>query len=158
MRIVASCSVFALLVMSSACRTQTTSPKTALKVGAANPARPCAQPYPKADTLVMERGDQGARMAGAMSLGLGANGTLSQPTPGGPDVVWIIRAFQPNEAEFYKSKGYDFRTGRVYEWRQTSEAFSWDDLKDMKYLCDFDASLSDDQLWGAFSTAPQPNR
>lgn len=98
-------------------------------------------------------------MAGALNLAIDpAGGNTSQPIPAGPDVVWIIRAFQPQEGEFYKSKGYDFRAGRVYEWRRTSEAFNWDNLKDMKYLCDFDASLSDDQLWKAFSTTPQPSR
>lgn len=89
-------------------------------------------------------------LRGAMSFGANISEGLN-PMPRGPIVVWIVRVIPDRARENFKDKGYDFREGRAYIWRTTGHApFDWNALKDVRYLCDFDVSLSDDQLAKAF--------
>jgi hypothetical protein len=92
-------------------------------------------------------------MKGAMLFGMKGlmQGTDQSSIPAGPIVVLIVRAITEQQKKDFKSDGYDLEEGKAYKWLQSSHVpFDWNALKDTSYLCDFDASLSDDQLEQAF--------
>jgi hypothetical protein len=114
-------------------------------------ASACAPSYPKADTVVIDTGGI-TTMSGAIAIAIGGPGmTAAQSMPAGPIVVWVVRNITDKESKELSKAGYDFRSGSAYIWRQSGTApFDWSALKDVKYLCDFDTSLTDEQIIAAF--------
>ncbi len=82
------------------------------------------------------------------------SGSIGGGIPAGPVVIWAIRTLGDQSRKDLATAGYDFREGSAYVWRQPGTApFNFAALREVKYLCDFDLSLSDHQLVREFRVA-----
>ena len=120
--------------------------------------RSCAPSYPKAGTVIINTGDR-QQMTGHILHPLGEGGkftgTVGRGIPAGPVVIWVFRTSGDQFNKVLKGAGLNLREGSAYVWHQPGTTpFDLQALKQLKYLCDFDVSLSDDHLNQAFlSTA-----
>jgi hypothetical protein len=108
--------------------------------------------------------------------------TPTRLIPGGPLFVWILRAISDHTKLRFKEVGVDLKVGEVYIWTtdgskvaflsgpskplvitlkpsaKTLAMFTYTSatLQGIKYLCDFDQTLSDDELMKVFLKESPP--
>jgi len=71
--------------------------------------------------------------------------------PGGPLFIWIIREISNSAQLFFKEANLNVENGQVYTWATNGDKIFPDEAgKELKYLCNFDQTLDDDELQALF--------
>ncbi len=118
--------------------------------------KPCDPQYHKADTLVISMGDY-AVLSGKMFFTFSASGSSQQPM--GPEVVYVFRKLTEAEKKKIDDAHLGVAEGKAYVWRQHEQPIDMDleHLKELKYLCDVNPSLSNQELGAVFLASKGTN-
>jgi hypothetical protein len=92
-------------------------------------------------------GRSGAHLIGEIEFVVPVEGGESYSQPRGPKVIVAFKDIPTQFGDLLKERGHEFHNGQAYIWRIASGTrVTLETFDEITYVCDFDETLSDDDL------------